>query len=189
LGAFLLELSKGNPRNVELLFTEKPHVAGWAWQELRARRSSFITLRCAWQYFGFISDRLGRASKELDDSAVDGEALKAGAAKRFSKWLYHAHHKLFALRKLLETGEPLVALTGGDRDFVLNLRLQPPGQLAEAVRLREEAESMLKELSVRLEAAQANKSLPAEVDAESLLSWLGSVRARQAVGLAKGHPD
>uniref|UniRef100_A0A7S1RGU4 Nucleotidyltransferase domain-containing protein n=1 Tax=Alexandrium catenella TaxID=2925 RepID=A0A7S1RGU4_ALECA len=180
LGPFLLELAKGNPRNVELLFTEKPHITSPVWQELRSRRHGFVTLRCARQYFGFIMDRLGCASKELEAHSRDGEVLKVGTAKRFSKWLYHAHHKLFGLLRLLETGEPLVALAGQQRDFVLGLRLRPPELRTEAMALLEKAEAQLRQCEGRIQAAEASGALPAEVDAEALLAWLGGVRASQA---------
>jgi len=180
LGSFLLELAKGNPRNIEFLFTEKPHFSSPVWQELRARRQGFITLRCARQYLGFIADRLSRASRELEACTPAGEALDEASARRVSKWLYHGYHKLFELARILEAGRPSVALAGNERNFVLEIRLQPPGTRKQAEMCLAEAEGRLRELSTRLDSAGAVAALPEEVDAEALIAWLRSIRARQA---------
>ena len=68
LGNFVVELAKGNPRNIELLYTDKPCTVGSVWQELKDMRRSFLTLRCADQYLGFISDRLKKAQALCDES-------------------------------------------------------------------------------------------------------------------------
>jgi len=185
LGPFLLELAKGNPRNVELLFTERPHVAGPPWRELRARRRSFLTLRCARQYLGFVADRLRRAELELESLGA-AAAWAEQAGKKCSKWLYHAHHRLFELRRVLSGAEPVVALEGQERELVMGLRLRPPASPAEARAQLAEAEARLQDVGRQLETATAEGRLPEEVDAGALAAWLRSTRAWQASRAAVG---
>mmetsp|Transcript_16797 Transcript_16797/g.47978 ORF Transcript_16797/g.47978 Transcript_16797/m.47978 type:complete len:638 (+) Transcript_16797:51-1964(+) len=183
LSFFLVELAKGNARNVELLFTDKPHLSSPVWLELRARRRSFLTLRCARQYMGFISERLQRAAAEV---AVDSarSAFDEAAGKRVSKCLYHAYHKLFELRRILAGGDPAVALHGEEREFVLDLRARPPESLQAAQSSIASAEAEREKLLRLLDDAHASARLPREVDAASLVSWLRSVRRRQAAATA-----
>lgn len=176
LGDFVVELAKGNPRNIELLFTEKPHETSSVWQELRARRRSFLTCRCVSQYMGFISDRLHKAAPELDLIQVGEEA----AGKRFSKFLYGAWHKIFDLQRVLEGKEPLVALKGDEHSFVMGLRLRPPASREEAQSALDSCTARLKELGEKAKAVCAAGSLPVEVDAAALSEWLQGVRASQA---------
>eukprot|EP00438_Fugacium_kawagutii_P033094 Skav229607 [mRNA] locus=scaffold510:240159:244843:+ [translate_table: standard] len=75
LGFFVSNLAKGNPNNVELLFSEKPAHRSWAWKELVEARQCFLTLRCAKQYLGFISQRLLRA-REVLQAAEGGDLDK-----------------------------------------------------------------------------------------------------------------
>lgn len=187
MGSFLVELAKGNPRNVELLFTEKPHLANSVWQDLRARRRSFLTLPCASQYLGFISDRLHKAAAEIE--CDDARSFEEAAGKRFSKLLYHAYHKIFELRRVLQGAEPAVALTGSERDFVMELRLRPPASAHVARRCLEEAEKSRAELSDKLDAARASGALPGEVDVGALVAWMHCVRARQAVNAMASAPQ
>lgn len=173
-GSFCADLAKGNPRNVELLFTDKPHARNWVWDELRARRKEFLTIHCARQYLGFIQDRLKRLLKECDDAAGFGEEHAA----RASKLLYHAHHRILELRRIVRGGEPLVALVNDERDHVMRFRLQRPRNAEEARNLHREADQIWQQLRAEVDAAEEKATLPMEVDAESLLAWLCSVRTR-----------
>jgi predicted nucleotidyltransferase len=176
LGSFLLELSKGNPRNVELLFTEKPHLSGALWRELRAMRSGFLTLRCVKQYLGFVAEKLRKATAFSEEGVGPGFSVEAG--NKVSKSLYQGHHKLYELERVLRGESPVVALTGEERESVLRLRSQPPSSLGEARALIAEAEAWLQSLSTRAREAEATAALPAEVDAPALCGWLRSVRER-----------
>mmetsp|Transcript_60381 Transcript_60381/g.155621 ORF Transcript_60381/g.155621 Transcript_60381/m.155621 type:complete len:573 (+) Transcript_60381:78-1796(+) len=180
LGNYLVELAKGNAKVIELLFTEKPHISSPVWRELRARRRGFLTLRCAKQYLGFISERLQKATADLQQHTAR-DAFDEASARRLSKYLYHAHHKILELGRVLAGGEPSVALVGDERDFVLELRLRPPGTVAEAHELLTKAEARRHELSGKLNEARETGSLPAEVCEDAVGKWLRSVRARQAV--------
>lgn len=175
LATFVLEVAKGNPIVVELLFTEKPHQTSDVFQNLRARRRSFLTCRCAKQYLGFIGDRLGRAGTALD---VAGQFDEVKAAKA-SKWLYHAHHKIFELQRILDGEEPKVALDGEEREFVLALRTKPPATADDAKTLVAQGEQRRRELLAKFDEVVAAGALPAEVDAAALLAWLAEVRKAQ----------
>ena len=63
LALFLAELAKGNPKNVEPLFTRAPRRSvheSAVWRALRARRAEFLTGRAVIQYRGFVKDRTFR---------------------------------------------------------------------------------------------------------------------------------
>ncbi|CAE8612107.1 unnamed protein product [Polarella glacialis] len=185
LGSFVALLAKGNPRNVEMLFSEKPALRGWAWEELRASRACFLTLRCASQYLGFISERLHRVAgvleaAEAQEAAGCSSALSHSRASQVSKLLYHAHHEMADLGRVLRGSCPIVALKGEERQRVLQLRLQRPQSVAEVKQLLADAESQRAALAAELHAATEAKHLPAEVEAKPLLAWLRSVRARSA---------
>lgn len=189
LGFFIANLAKGNPTNVELLFSNKPAHRSWAWQELLEARHCFLTLRCAKQYMGFVSQRLMRAGDLLKAAVKSsgGEtdvALSSG--KEFSKLLYHAHHKMLDLGRILKGGYPLVALSGMERQQVLEIRLGRP-KLKEAEVLLEQAEAQRAQLVSDLNAAEADGTLPAEVDAHALIQWLWSVRVRMARGVGETY--
>merc|ERR1712046_116746 len=111
LGIFVAELAKGNPSNVELLFSEDVLVHNGLWQQLRSVRCCFLTLRCARQYFGFASERL----QLLKDLLVPGSSFEASQAQKASKWLYHAHHRMMELRRVLSGQSPVVKLSGAER--------------------------------------------------------------------------
>eukprot|EP00931_Biecheleriopsis_adriatica_P008374 TRINITY_DN109574_c0_g1_i1.p1 TRINITY_DN109574_c0_g1~~TRINITY_DN109574_c0_g1_i1.p1 ORF type:complete len:899 (-),score=158.64 TRINITY_DN109574_c0_g1_i1:147-2444(-) len=182
LAAFIVELAKGNPRNIELLFTRKQCHSSSVWEELRDRRRNFLTLRCAAQYLGFISDRLHKAAPEVDE--IDGDEAPR---KRFSKCMYHAYHKIFELKRILSGGEPSVVLEGEERGFVMGLRLQPPQSSDEASTILEAARAQYSELGKALDTMRESSTscLPAEVDEVALAEWLRGVRVRQA-GSVKG---
>jgi len=182
LGPFLVDLAKGNARTVELLFTEKPHVASPAWLELRERRRTFLTVRCANQYFGFIKDRVCRAATELEGVSAGVCSLPSDALRRIGKLLYHAYHKVFELRRILAGGQPIVELVGEEHRFVMNLRLSPPSCASEALAAVDAANMELETLGVRLKAVSVSGELPAEVDAGFLVAWLQSVRVRHVAG-------
>ncbi|CAJ1424508.1 unnamed protein product [Effrenium voratum] len=184
LGSFMALLAKGNPKNVELLFSGKAAHRSWAWEELLEARTCFLTLRCAKQYMGFISERLYRAQDLL--KVEEGDGLNPQKASELSKLLYHANHKMLELDRILQGGSPAVALTGKERQAVLQLRLQRPSSLAEARKLVEQAELFRAQLATDLKAAESEQRLPAEVEAEPLLRWLRSVRVRMALGVGPG---
>eukprot|EP00933_Yihiella_yeosuensis_P023075 TRINITY_DN18023_c0_g1_i3.p1 TRINITY_DN18023_c0_g1~~TRINITY_DN18023_c0_g1_i3.p1 ORF type:complete len:964 (+),score=197.20 TRINITY_DN18023_c0_g1_i3:47-2938(+) len=195
LGSFVGLLAKGNPKNVELLFSCKPAMRGWAWQELCAARACFLTLRCCCQYLGFISDRLNRLSSAIGSFESeakpnsDAESLSPSKSSEVSKLLYHAHHKMADLQRLLQGGCPTVALTGEERERVLKFRLQRPQTFAEARQLHHDAEIQRAKLSEQVDAAVAEGLLPAEVEAAPLLAWLRSVRVRSAIDTMKGAAE
>lgn len=187
LGFFITNLAKGNPTNVELLFSNKPAHRSWAWQELLEARHSFLTLRCAKQYMGFVSQRLMRARDLLKAAvkAAGGETdVALSSEKEFSKLLYHAHHKMLDLGRILKRGYPLVALSGMERQQVLDIRLGRP-KLKEAEVLLEQTETQRAQLVSDLNAAETDGTLPAEVDAQALIQWLWSVRVRMARGVGE----
>jgi len=186
LGSFLLELAKGNPRNVELLFTEKPHQYGALWGELRAMRQGFLTLRCVKQYLGFVAEKIRKAAAFSEEGA--GSAFSAEVGRKVSKSLYQGQHKLYELERVLRGESPVVALVGEEREAVLRLRRQPPSSLGEARALIAEAEAQLRSLSGRAREAEAAAALPAEVDAPALCGWLRGVRERLAQQAAAGAP-
>jgi len=174
-GGFITDLVKGNPRNVELLFTEKPQARNWVWDELRARRKDFLTIHCAKQYLGFIQDRLKRLLKECDDKAGFSE----DHAGRASKLLYHAHHRMLELQRIVRGDEPAVCLVGEERDRVMRFRLQKPRDVEEARSLHRDADKIWQELHTQVDVAAEKGTWPMEVDAEPLLAWLSTVRERQ----------
>ncbi|CAD7944168.1 unnamed protein product [Amoebophrya sp. A120] len=240
LGAFLCELCKGNPRNLEMLFTRKRFEGSSVWVELVQKRRMFLTLRSVAQYLGFIGERLYRAKKEVAEwpeillaeeedkdgkfvelngnkerggvaqkttgggqegvsvlpaapshqmtmSPLDLSEQETQAAKRVSKLLYHAWHKIFELQRILNLEEPLVKLEGKQHEFVMQSRL---GCLP---RSREEAEGFLREplqkyaaLKEKAEVTKMKKLLPAEVDVKKLSDWLFTVRLRET---ADKHRD
>lgn len=63
LEVFLTDLMKGNPRNIELLYTNSAVFQSDLFSELRRERRRFITGRCVDQYLGQIADRLWRVRK------------------------------------------------------------------------------------------------------------------------------
>mmetsp|Transcript_7894 Transcript_7894/g.18477 ORF Transcript_7894/g.18477 Transcript_7894/m.18477 type:complete len:970 (-) Transcript_7894:28-2937(-) len=182
LGDFVGELARGNPRNVELLFSKKAAWRGWAWNELRAARVCFLTLRCVAQYLGFVADRLKKLKTIIEDPGNFSERRAAEA----SKLLYHAHHKLLDSRRVLACEEPLVQVRGQDRERIMRLRLHRAGSVEELPALYEEADIQRRALLDDLDKARSEKRLPEEVDAEALIAWLRSLRRRCALQIAAG---
>jgi len=180
LGSFLVELAKGNPANIELLFTEKPHLASSVWRELRSMRRGFLSLRCAKQYLGFVADRIRKGTAACEEK----EPKEAGsfdevAAKQVSKCLYHAHHKLFELARILRGGEPCVALCGEERSFAMGLRLRPPTHRDQALALLAEVAARRAALVAELKHVETVGIMPAEADTAALALWLRGLRRRQ----------
>eukprot|EP00812_Abedinium_dasypus_P007274 NODE_1925_length_1033_cov_240.523517.p1 GENE.NODE_1925_length_1033_cov_240.523517~~NODE_1925_length_1033_cov_240.523517.p1 ORF type:complete len:258 (+),score=101.23 NODE_1925_length_1033_cov_240.523517:68-841(+) len=180
LGPFVVELAKGNPKVIELLYSEKPPlVANWAWEELRAMRCRLLTLRCARQYLGFAQDRLVKVVRACDAAEKSG-GFDEKCGKDVSKLLYHLLHKTFDLRRILRGDTPHVALRGEERDHVLGIRNAPPASLEEARRAQCEADTAVRDAKLALDAAAAAGTLPAEANVEGLAAWLRAVRARCA---------
>ena len=107
LGSYLVDLAKGNPQVVELLFmpVSRSLHESTSFAELRSHRLEFITQRCVDQYLGFISDRLHKARRLLEQHTTDGSALRAEHEDAVAKLLYHAFHKLFDLQRIVSYGE------------------------------------------------------------------------------------
>jgi len=164
LGDFVVELFKGNPRNIELLFAPTPLVSSQIWSELVALRRSFLTQRCVSQYLGFIADRLGKIEKK--HAQFEGERVEP------SKLLYHAYHKLLDLERVVRGQDPLVLLPEEERDFVLGIR-RPM--------LQEEVAEHRQNILVRIEAVKdlmKSSTLAKEADFDAVIHWLRSVRVR-----------
>jgi len=125
---------------------------------------------------GFIYDRRQKASANCDEAAAQGFSDDAGV--KMSKLFYHAYHKLFELTRVLEGGEPAVALAGEERLFVLNLRRQPPQTVDEARARITSIEQKWNQLRDQLRDVRESGSMPNEVEAASLIEWLRSVRTR-----------
>jgi len=168
-------LCSGHPKQVELLFADTFSVSSWIWQELRERRRMFLTRKCARQYLHKgVGEQLTKLDKEL--RRASDEQLTEQQSARISKALYHAHHRKFELRRILQHGEPSVRLPEAEHNFVLGLRQRPPDTLTEACALRD---SLQKEKEVLQQQYDAVKtSLPQEVDIGALLAWLRTVRLR-----------
>lgn len=182
IGHFVLDLAKGNPKNLEVLYADNICTSAPLWQELRDMRRCFITKRCAKQYVGFIGERLHKATSICEAAIAPMDAahqnFQGTSGRKVSKCLYQAHHKMLDLTRILEGMEPQVALYGEERDFVMRIRLEPPQELREAQDLIKDAEHKLHHLSDKL---KADSKLPEEVDAEILINWLHSVRVRQVL--------
>lgn len=172
LGTFVLELARGNPVNVELLFAQKAGACSSVWEELRAARTCFLTLRCCRQYLGFVADRLQKLARVVEAPSF-GQLQSAQA----SKLAYQAQHKFLDLRRVLSGGMPQVALADEERERILELRRSRPS-LAEAQALFQAAQAEAEALRGRLDEAVAAGQLPEEVDGAALLEWLASVRER-----------
>lgn len=127
-GPFLLELCKGNPRNIELLFlpVEEALCVSPDWSWVREHRHYFLTARCVNQYMGFVGDRLKRAHRLLSEAAPGPlpPETEAGCAKL----LYHAYHKLFDLQRIVNYQDPIVRLADDSlqRDFIMKIRNTRP---------------------------------------------------------------
>eukprot|EP00753_Platysulcus_tardus_P016362 PLAT5636.1.p1 GENE.PLAT5636.1~~PLAT5636.1.p1 ORF type:complete len:1038 (+),score=353.76 PLAT5636.1:39-3116(+) len=160
---FLTLLMKGNPRNIEPLFSDRNLFVAPLWAELCAIRHLFLTERLIDHYFGYVHDRLHRVAKQ------DGEHAKA-------KLFYHAFHKLTDLKRLLRGEEPMVTAVGERRDFILRIRAGPWEGDFSPDALMERARAEVSEADV-LRAARKQR-LPAEVDVDALAEWLMSVRER-----------
>lgn len=67
-GQFILELCKGNPRNIEMLFLQSNNsiYESPLWERLKGYRQVFLTECCVSQYKGFISERLSRARSIIE---------------------------------------------------------------------------------------------------------------------------
>ncbi|OLP97957.1 hypothetical protein AK812_SmicGene19648 [Symbiodinium microadriaticum] len=158
---------------VELLFSRKPAHRSDIWE--------------AKQYLGFISERLLRVKELLDPGRSPGDAVPEDDSplEPEKAGLYHAHHKLLELNRILEGGCPQVVLTGAEREKVLRLSLpyeagdaaetpevlltrrdkptHRPRSFAEGLRLLAEAEGQR-----AAAAADEGGTLPKEVDAQAL---------------------
>ena len=109
-----------------------PLQTSWIWQELCTlhRQRCLRTQRCTAQYVGFISDRLHKAKKSLQqrrgDSGDGGSQI--AEERKAAKYLYHALHKLSQLRCILRTGtdgttvDPQVWLPTGSIDHTRIMR-------------------------------------------------------------------
>eukprot|EP00041_Stephanoeca_diplocostata_P038502 m.1521139 g.1521139 ORF g.1521139 m.1521139 type:complete len:777 (+) comp25229_c0_seq14:504-2834(+) len=186
VGTFLLELAKGNPSNVELLFTDPGNSVyeSHDWSTLRCIRHVFVTERCINQYFGFIKDRLKRAERLLDDLEKDDSDTTLSCEtfqSAFSKLLYHAYHKMFDLRRIVSGNDPLVRLdtASAERRFIMNIRQTRPllGDFAPDVLLRN-ANEQLHQISEQRRSRPPSLLRPAEVDVATAMYWLEGVRRR-----------
>lgn len=172
LGAFVLDLARGNPVNVELLFAQKAGACSSVWEELRAARTCFLTIRCCRQYLGFVADRLKKF-----EAIVGAHTFGGLQSAQASKLLYQTQHKFLDLRRVLSGDVPQVAVAGKEREKILAVR-RSRLSLAEAKVLLEAAKSDAESLRAQLDEAVAAGRLPAEVDSVALLAWLRSVRER-----------
>lgn len=162
--AFVTDLVKGNPRNLELLLNTRLVYASQQWTELAALAPALVTRRAVAQYAGFVSDRLWRAKAALDEATEGSDGIVAA-----SKLLYHAYHKLFGLEAVVAGRLPPVALTGEDREFVLRIRNQPETlDLRDLISVARDRAEIAKDPRVQL--------LPAEVDPAPFLRLLERIR-------------
>lgn len=172
LGAFVLDLARGNPVNVELLFAQKAGACSSVWEELRAARTCFLTVRCCRQYLGFVADRL----KKLE-AIVGAHTFGGLQSSQASKLLYQTQHKFLDLRRVLSGDVPQVAVAGEERENILAVR-RSRLSLAEAELLLETSQSEAEALETQLDEVVAAGRLPEEVDSVALLAWLRCVRER-----------
>lgn len=187
--AFALELCKGNPRNIELLFCspESAAVVAPEWTWLHDIRDIFLTRRCVRQYKGFVADRLARVRRLLGVNSctdnVRGDApvvghhapLTLADENACAKLFYHAFHKLFDLQRVVVGKEPSVWLPDGhERDFIMSIRTTRPlqGVLDPHVLLKR-AEDALHDIDHRSDAVV----LPERVELEPLVAALRNFRA------------
>ena len=151
-------------------------------------RREFITQRCVNQYLGFISDRLHKVRRLLEQHTADGTGLPAEHEDAVAKLLYHAFHKLFDLERIVAYDDPLVRLDDGspERDFIMKVRTNRPlaGDFAPAL-LVSKADA-LREACVTAravnDAARAAAGIPVrsnEVDLAVMTRLLESIRRRK----------
>ena len=118
---FVLELAKGNPRNIEFLFVNPNKVIHITkmWSKLRAIRQEFLNTRCINQYVGFIHERLYQVRKLLKPYRESSENEKEGGSLKncrippniedgIAKYFYHAYHKIFELQRIVNYEDPIV---------------------------------------------------------------------------------
>ena len=125
--AFLSDLMKGNPRNIELLLNTRFVYQSREWARLCELAPLLLTRRAVAQFAGFVHDRVRKARTALTD---DSNRVAA------SKYLYHAYHKLFGLEAAVRGTLPPVQLSGPLREFVLNIRTKPHEVRARPVTVR-----------------------------------------------------
>ena len=178
IGRYVEVLTKGNPHDVELLWTERQLHAAWPWDELVARREQFRNAITFAQYMGYAGSHLHKARDFLQAEGPPNDAA-------VGKALYHAYHKLHEAARLLR-GEPLhVALRGDERAHVRAIRAGPLAAELAPELLIARAEAALSKLRA---AAAASPPLPAAADPIVLDDWLLSVRLRRLAADAPPAP-
>jgi hypothetical protein len=58
VATFMGELLKGNPKNIQPLFSDRSIFQSPLWKEMVAQRMHILSERAITQYFGFISERI-----------------------------------------------------------------------------------------------------------------------------------
>eukprot|EP00541_Cyclophora_tenuis_P019019 CAMPEP_0116560770 /NCGR_PEP_ID=MMETSP0397-20121206/11187_1 /TAXON_ID=216820 /ORGANISM="Cyclophora tenuis, Strain ECT3854" /LENGTH=200 /DNA_ID=CAMNT_0004086789 /DNA_START=234 /DNA_END=833 /DNA_ORIENTATION=- len=187
---YLRTLVKGNPNAVELLFADNNkddddalHCTSWIWEELRARRRTFLTSQCAGQYVGYIGSHLARAKKLVNKNNNKNSKI-VDNPQAFSKAMYHVFHKLLELRRILDGQDLHVALRGKEREFVYAIRTtqdELQGDLAPKVLLKK-ADSMLARLREQKRKKDFVGGGGPELSHEDVEQWCLSVRTRLLYG-------
>jgi predicted nucleotidyltransferase len=81
VSTFIAELLKGNPKNIEPLFSDRYIYQSSSWRELVSQRAHILSERAITQYFGFISERIQLTSSQ--------KTIQQGTQY---KTLYHVRH-------------------------------------------------------------------------------------------------
>lgn len=203
LGSYLVDLAKGSPTVVELLFSPAGQAihTSLGWNDVVQHRMGFVTQRCVGQYVGFIDNRLHMVRRLMEQHP--GEQLPADQEPAAAKLLYHAFHKLFDLRRIVAYQAPQVFLEDGseERDFIMAVRttrplvkvrdrdFSPAGLLDQAVRLRDEvlAARLANDKQRREDADPERPVRPDEVDIAVVARLLERIRRRQLPAPGDGH--
>jgi len=162
VGKFCRLLLKGNPTIVETLFTERMVQTNRVWDELKAERERFLSVRAVKQYLGYATGQLKRLKAD--------KGLHTTGGTYNTKWAYHLTRLLHDAIDIMaeRTIDPYV--TGARRAALLEIRAGAWTQ--------DEVVAHAQNLMALADTALANNTqhLPDEGDKAFLNDWLYRVR-------------
>eukprot|EP00943_MAST-04B_sp_MAST-4B-sp1_P005150 g5150.t1 len=198
IGTFVLELAKGNPRNIEFLFVDPVHVihATSTWLKLRALRWKFLTRRCINQYFGFINERLHQVEKllkpyrkkmssEAEDDNDEEMQIPVHIEDGIAKYFYHAYHKIFELKRIVNYADPIVTYETDSPQFniIMNIRrTRPLKGNVHPVKLLNQARTLINSIDNSIDSINSSRKKKGlsvrkdEVNVDELMELIKRIR-------------
>ncbi|KAF2073809.1 hypothetical protein CYY_004867 [Polysphondylium violaceum] len=176
-------LYKGNPKLIEPLFSDNYCYQSNDWISLGKDRKKFISLSVIKHYISYAKIQLFDAIKAKEQS--EQQQSIENVLKNLSLSSNHSHHKKLyhTLRILLETnrmiqgGEPLVYLTGPEREKIMDIRLGK----SNVEHVLEEISNLFESCQKGIDRLRDSNSIQETCSVKLLSDWLVQLRVNSFI--------